>query len=108
MSFLLTLMFPWNQIYTYNEDGPTIENEQFLERIYWNGSKRSTDIQDGSIYLYNVTFNDSGTYRCFFNRILFFDNYRHNDIISKVVHLTVVAKGTMKSTAVLYSYCISL
>ncbi|MEQ2191864.1 hypothetical protein XENOCAPTIV_003552 [Xenoophorus captivus] len=68
-----------------------------MDRIDWNGSKRSNDIQDASIYLLNVTFNDSGTYRCFFNRILTYDNYEYNDIINKVVHLTVVAKGTMPS-----------
>lgn len=87
---------PGPQIYTY-KNGPTIEHEQFLERIHWNGSKRSTDIQDASIYLFNVTFNDSGTYRCFFNRALFYDNYEYNTVVSKVVHLTVVAKGRCAS-----------
>lgn len=80
------------QIYTYN-NGPTIEHDQFLERITWRGSKRSSDIQDASIYLFNVTFNDSGTYQCFFNRALFYDNYEYNTVVSKVVHLTVVGKG---------------
>lgn len=84
------------QIYTYNEYGATIESEQFSDRVDWNGSKRSNDIQDASIYLLNVTFNDSGTYRCFFNRVLFYDNYEYNTVVSKVVHLTVVAKGMMK------------
>ncbi len=93
----------WHQIYTYNENGPTIENDNFMDRVDWNGSKRSNDIQDASIYLLNVTFNDSGTYRCFFNRILFYANYEYNTVVSKVVHLTVVAKGMMKSTAVSYN-----
>lgn len=82
------------QMYTYNEDGPTIESDQFVDRVDWNGSKRSRDIQDASIYLLNVTFNDSGTYRCFFNRILSYENYEYNDVVSKVVHLSVVGKGT--------------
>lgn len=82
------------QMYTYNEDGPTIESDQFEARVDWNGSKRSRDIQDASIYLLNVTFNDSGTYRCFFNRILSYENYEYNDVVSKVVHLSVVGKGT--------------
>ncbi|KAM9385670.1 sodium channel, voltage-gated, type I, beta b [Pholidichthys leucotaenia] len=81
-------------IYTYNEDGPTIESDFFIDRIDWNGSKQSNDIQDASIYLLNVTFNDTGTYRCFFNRMLFYSNYEHSTIVSKVVHLTVVAKAT--------------
>ncbi|XP_003969287.1 sodium channel, voltage-gated, type I, beta b [Takifugu rubripes] len=86
-------------IYTYN-NGPTIEHEQFLERIYWNGSKRSNDIQDASIYLFNVSFNDSGTYRCFFNRALFYDKYEYNTVVSKVVHLTVVAKATRETASI--------
>ncbi|XP_068188761.1 sodium channel subunit beta-1-like [Antennarius striatus] len=87
-------------IYTYNEYGPAIENERFQDRVDWNGSKRSNDIQDASIYLLNVTFNDSGTYRCFFNRILFYSNYEYNTVVSKVVHLTVVAKATRGTASI--------
>ncbi|KAI3358125.1 hypothetical protein L3Q82_003129 [Scortum barcoo] len=87
-------------IYTYNENGPTIESDNFMDRVDWNGSKRSNDIQDASIYLLNVTFNDSGTYRCFFNRILFYDNYEYNTVVSKVVHLTVVAKATRGTASI--------
>ncbi|CAK6971572.1 sodium channel subunit beta-1-like [Scomber scombrus] len=88
------------QIYTYNENGPIIENDQFMDRVDWNGSKRSNDIQDGSIYLLNVTFNDTGTYRCFFNRILFYENYEYNTLISKVVNLNVVAKATRGTASI--------
>uniref|UniRef100_A0A3Q0SQC6 Sodium channel regulatory subunit beta-1 n=1 Tax=Amphilophus citrinellus TaxID=61819 RepID=A0A3Q0SQC6_AMPCI len=87
-------------IYTYNEEGPTIEHDQFLDRVDWNGSKRSNDIQDASIYLLNVTFNDSGTYSCFFNRILFYDNYEYKDVVSKVVHLSVVGKATRGTASI--------
>lgn len=88
-------------IYTYNEDGGTVEHDHFTERVDWNGSKRSNDIQDASIYLLNVTFNDTGTYRCFFNRILFYDNnYEYNTVVSKVVHLTVVAKATRGTASI--------
>lgn len=87
-------------IYSYDENGPTVEHELFMDRLDWNGSKRSMDIQDASIYLLNVTFNDSGTYRCFFNRILTYDNYEYNDIIDKVVHLTVVAKATRGTASI--------
>ncbi|XP_031696167.1 sodium channel subunit beta-1 [Anarrhichthys ocellatus] len=90
----------WHQIYTYNEEGPTIESDNFMDRVDWNGSKRSPDIQDASIYLLNVTFNDSGTYQCFFNRILFYDNYEYSTTISKVVHLTVVAKATRGTASI--------
>lgn len=94
------------QIYTYSETGPMIEHEQFYERVDWNGSKRSNDIQDASIYLLNVTFNDSGTYQCFFNRILTYERYRYKDVIGKVVHLTVVGKG--RRTSVLGRCCTRL
>ncbi|XP_040909958.1 sodium channel, voltage-gated, type I, beta b [Toxotes jaculatrix] len=87
-------------IYSYNEDGPTIESDQFTDRVDWNGSKRSNDIQDASIYLLNVTFNDSGTYRCFFNRILSYENYEYNTVVGKVVHLTVVAKATRGTASI--------
>ncbi|KAM3595881.1 uncharacterized protein V6R79_004533 [Siganus canaliculatus] len=88
-------------IYSYKDGGPTIEHEHFMERVDWNGSKRSTDIQDASIYLLNVTFNDTGTYRCFFYRILSYDNnYEHHTVVSKVVHLTVVAKATRGTASI--------
>ncbi|KAM6904066.1 sodium channel, voltage-gated, type I, beta b [Lycodopsis pacificus] len=87
-------------IYTYNEEGPTIESDNFMDRVDWNGSKRSPDIQDASIYLLNVTFNDSGTYQCFFNRILFYDNYEYSTTVNKVVHLTVVAKATRGTASI--------
>ncbi|XP_023250624.1 sodium channel subunit beta-1 [Seriola lalandi dorsalis] len=87
-------------IYTYNEDGATIESDHFMDRVDWNGSKRSNDIQDASIYLLNVTFNDSGTYQCFFNRILFYENYEYNTIVSKVVHLSVVAKASRGTASI--------
>ncbi|XP_026203187.1 sodium channel, voltage-gated, type I, beta b [Anabas testudineus] len=87
-------------IYSYNEYGPIIEHEQFLDRLDWNGTKRSNDIQDASIYLLNVTFNDTGTYRCFFNRILFFDNYENISLVSKVIHLSVVAKATRGTASI--------
>lgn len=81
------------QIYTYNEYGQNIEDDQFLDRVDWNGSKTSNDIQDASIYLLNVTFNDSGTYRCLFNRRLLYGRYEYDTNVIKLVHLTVVAKG---------------
>lgn len=87
-------------IFTYNEDGPTIENEHFMDRVDWYGSKRSNDIQDASIYLVNVTFNDSGTYQCFFHRILFYTSYEYNTVVSKVVHLNVVAKATRGTASI--------
>ncbi|XP_029976758.1 sodium channel, voltage-gated, type I, beta b [Salarias fasciatus] len=87
-------------IYTYNDQGGTVEHDDFMDRVNWYGSKRSHDIQDASIYLVNVTFNDSGTYTCFFNRILFYDNYEYSTVITKVVHLSVVAKATRGTASI--------
>lgn len=91
----LVTMSLFHQIYDYNEEGPTIIDERFEDRLDWNGSKKSTDIQDASIYLFNVTFNDSGTYRCFINRILTYPAYEYQTQITKIIHLTVVAKGVV-------------
>ncbi|XP_053717318.1 sodium channel, voltage-gated, type I, beta b [Synchiropus splendidus] len=88
------------QIYTYIEGRPSIEHDQFIDRLDWNGSKRSNDIQDASIYLSNVTFNDSGTYRCFFHRNLVYENYEYNTEVSKVVHLHVVGKATRGTASI--------
>ncbi|XP_020562899.1 sodium channel subunit beta-1 [Oryzias latipes] len=89
------------QIYSYNEGVATIEHIDFSERIDWNGSKRSNDIQDASIYLLNVTFNDSGTYQCFLYRTLSYDNnFQKRVIVGKVVHLTVVAKATRGTASI--------
>lgn len=90
----------FNRIYTYNDGSATIEHDDFIDRVDWNGSKRSSDIQDASIYLLNVTFNDSGTYQCFLNRVLFYTSYEYTTIVSKVVQLTVVAKATRGTASI--------
>ncbi|XP_067111848.1 sodium channel subunit beta-1-like [Osmerus mordax] len=92
--------YDFAHIYDYNEEGPTIVDERFEDRLDWNGSKKSTDIQDASIYLFNVTFNDSGTYRCFINRILTYPAYEYQTQITKIIHLTVVAKATRGTASI--------
>ncbi|XP_029022150.1 sodium channel, voltage-gated, type I, beta b [Betta splendens] len=87
-------------IYSHDESGSSIENDQFMERLDWVGTKRGRDIQDASLYLLNVTFNDSGVYRCFFYRTLFYENYENVSHISKVVHLSVVAKATRGTASI--------
>ncbi|XP_029519689.1 sodium channel subunit beta-1-like [Oncorhynchus nerka] len=87
-------------IYNYDEEGPHIVDERFEERVDWNGSKRSQDIQDASIYLFNVTFNDSGTYSCHFHRLLTYEFYEYQTVVSKLVHLKVVAKATRGTASI--------
>ncbi|KAL0962593.1 hypothetical protein UPYG_G00342200 [Umbra pygmaea] len=87
-------------IYEYDEEGPHIIDERFEERLDWNGSKRSMDIQDASIYLFNVTYNDSGTYSCKFTRLLTYTFYEYETSVTKVVHLTVVDKATRGTASI--------
>ncbi|XP_062265724.1 sodium channel, voltage-gated, type I, beta b [Platichthys flesus] len=87
-------------IYTYGSGIATIEHEDFIDRVDWNGSKSSNDIQDGSIYVLNITFNDTGTFRCYFNRILIYPNHEYSTLVSKLVHLTVVAKATRGTASI--------
>lgn len=68
-------------------------DDRFVDRLAWNGSKKTDDVQDGSIYILNVTFNDTGTYRCFFDRTLVFPNYEYRTNATKFITLTVVGKG---------------
>ncbi|XP_056596856.1 sodium channel, voltage-gated, type I, beta b [Triplophysa dalaica] len=77
-------------IYTYDGESPNIIHEQFQDRIQWHGSKKTFDLQDATINLLNVTFNDSGTYVCIFNRILKYEHYEFPTIVKKNFTLTVV------------------
>ena len=86
------------QIYNYDEEG-SIKSFQFEDRLDWFGSRQSNDIQDASIFLTNVTFNDSGTYRCRVNRLLTYEFYEYQTKIFKEVNLTVVGKGTKGFTS---------
>jgi len=89
----------FEHIYTYDEEG-LVKSGQFEDRLDWFGSKQSNDIQDASIYLTNVTFNDSGTYRCRVNRLLTYEFYEYQTKIFKEVNLTVVAKATRGTASI--------
>ncbi|XP_010903660.1 sodium channel, voltage-gated, type I, beta a isoform X2 [Esox lucius] len=89
------------RIYSYEEEVGVIEDERFYDRLDWNGSKKTTDLQDGSIYILNVTWNDTGTYRCFFNRILTFPSYEFTTNATKIVHLNVVPRLTRGMASIL-------
>lgn len=71
----------------------------FTDRLDWLGTKNS-DVQTGTIYLHNVTFNDTGTYRCTFHRTLFLSVYNEHVTVEKDVELSVVAVGKAGSTCV--------
>uniref|UniRef100_A0A673HAT7 Sodium channel regulatory subunit beta-1 n=1 Tax=Sinocyclocheilus rhinocerous TaxID=307959 RepID=A0A673HAT7_9TELE len=81
-------------IYSYDGEACSIIDERFQDRVEWHGSRNTLDLQDASVDLLNVTFDDSGAYHCIFNRVLGYKHYEFSTIASKVVHLTVVGKGT--------------
>uniref|UniRef100_A0A3B3SDQ5 Sodium channel regulatory subunit beta-1 n=1 Tax=Paramormyrops kingsleyae TaxID=1676925 RepID=A0A3B3SDQ5_9TELE len=89
------------QIYSYEDETATIMDERFDDRLYWNGSKKTTDLQDGSIFILNVTFNDTGVYRCFFERILTYNDYEFHTNATKFIHINVVAKATRGMASIL-------
>ncbi|PWA28234.1 hypothetical protein CCH79_00018564 [Gambusia affinis] len=95
---LLCFLF---QLYEYEEKRGDILDPRFEERLDWNGSKNTEDLQDGSIYILNVTFNDTGTYRCTFRRTLIYTNYNFENYTTKLIHLHVVPKLTRSMASIL-------
>lgn len=89
-------------IFSYDGENELIRDERFDSRLEWIGSRRTLDLQDASIYINNVTFNDSGVYQCLFNRRLFYEVHIHETKATKFVKLTVVPKA-MRGTASIVS-----
>uniref|UniRef100_A0A671KMG9 Ig-like domain-containing protein n=1 Tax=Sinocyclocheilus anshuiensis TaxID=1608454 RepID=A0A671KMG9_9TELE len=96
-SFIFTCEQFTQGIYSYDGEASSIIDERFQDRMEWHGSRNTLDLQDASVDLLNVTFDDSGAYHCIFNRVLGYKHYEFSTIASKVVHLTVVGKGTDES-----------
>ncbi|XP_030637889.1 sodium channel, voltage-gated, type I, beta a [Chanos chanos] len=89
-------------IYSYgNMYGVITDLERFGDRLDWNGSKNTLDLQDGSIYILNVTYNDTGTYRCHFDRTLTFPSYEFQTNATKFITLNVVGKATRGMASIL-------
>ncbi|XP_006012690.1 sodium channel subunit beta-1 [Latimeria chalumnae] len=80
-------------IFSYRDKTADILSEQFDNRLFWNGSKNTEDLQDLSLFIANVTFNDTGTYRCTVDRTLNYANYEHKINKTIEIHLNVVPKG---------------
>ncbi|XP_066499592.1 sodium channel, voltage-gated, type I, beta a isoform X2 [Hoplias malabaricus] len=91
----------FTHIYSYADRVGTVTDERFENRLFWNGSKNTLDLQDGSIYIHNVTFNDTGTYRCYFDRLLSFEYYEFRTNTTKKINLSVVAKATRGTASIL-------
>ncbi|XDV40711.1 hypothetical protein PO909_009738 [Leuciscus waleckii] len=91
----------FTHIYSYGEMSSYILDDRFDQRLAWNGSKKTDDVQDGSIYILNVTFNDTGIYRCFFDRMLYFPYYQSRSNATKIIILTVVGHATRGMASIL-------
>uniref|UniRef100_A0A8C8DRU7 Sodium channel, voltage-gated, type I, beta a n=1 Tax=Oryzias sinensis TaxID=183150 RepID=A0A8C8DRU7_9TELE len=72
---------PLFQIYRYQNQRGEIMDPRFEDRLAWNGSKGTDDLQDGSIYILNVTYNDTGTYTCYFTRTLTYNYYEGSSLV---------------------------
>ncbi|XP_077467760.1 sodium channel regulatory subunit beta-3 [Stigmatopora argus] len=88
-----------NPIYKYEGDAPTALDGPFKGRLVWNGSQ---DLQDLSISIVNVTYNDSGVYECHVLRVFEFDSFAPSALVVKNITLKVIEKASRDATA-LYS-----
>lgn len=87
-------------IFHYSHPTADILHKDFSGRLEWQGTQ-SSDIQTGAVYMHNVTFNDTGTYRCTFHRTLFLSLADEHVTVEKEVELTVVAEANRELTAVI-------
>ncbi|KAM9309594.1 sodium channel, voltage-gated, type I, beta a [Pholidichthys leucotaenia] len=92
----------FSPLYSYEERGEVID-PRFLDRLDWHGSKGTRDLQDGSIYIRNVTYNDSGTYFCIFDRLLIYtkNNFEFKKTANKTITVKVVPKMTRGMASIL-------
>ncbi|XP_067305662.1 sodium channel subunit beta-1 [Pseudorasbora parva] len=88
-------------IFQYEYPISTIRHEKYEGRLEWQGTLWTKDVQIGAISIHNVTYNDTGTYRCTFHRTLYLSIHKEHVIISKEVELTVVEKANPELTAVI-------
>ncbi|RVE63137.1 hypothetical protein OJAV_G00164630 [Oryzias javanicus] len=88
-------------IYSYEDVQGEILDPRFYERLAWNGSKNTRDLQDGSIFILNVTDEDKGTYTCIFRRKLIYDHYGFDTETNKTIELEVVDRLTRGMASIL-------
>uniref|UniRef100_A0A3Q2Q2T6 Sodium channel regulatory subunit beta-3 n=1 Tax=Fundulus heteroclitus TaxID=8078 RepID=A0A3Q2Q2T6_FUNHE len=90
----------FRHIFHYDHPAAAVLHEDFSDRLEWQGTLNG-DVQIGAVYIQNVTFNDTGTYRCTFHRTLFLPLQLENVVVEKEVELTVVAVANRELTAVI-------
>ncbi|XP_033851716.3 sodium channel subunit beta-3 isoform X1 [Acipenser ruthenus] len=69
----------------------------YKDRLIWNGSR---DFQDVSVFLINITLNDTGRYTCRIRRYLNFEIHRHTTETEKYIDLLVTEEAGEDFTAV--------
>uniref|UniRef100_A0A672MAH5 Sodium channel subunit beta-1-like n=1 Tax=Sinocyclocheilus grahami TaxID=75366 RepID=A0A672MAH5_SINGR len=90
-----------SRIFQYEYNNPIILHENFEGRLEWKGTMGTKDVQIGSVFIHNVTYNDTGTYLCTFHRTLYLPLNEEHVVISKEVELTVVENANPELTAVI-------
>lgn len=104
------LCFP-DQIFHYDHPRASVLHEDFSSRVDWHGTE-DPDVQIGAIYVHNITFNDTGTYRCTFERTLFLPQADQRVTVEKDVELTVVTVGkgalTWQRATFVFLFCFFL
>ncbi|XP_072249618.1 sodium channel, voltage-gated, type I, beta a [Leuresthes tenuis] len=88
-------------LYIYENRVGEIKDPRFYDRVLWRGSNKTNDLQDGSIYILNVTYEDMGTYHCIFERTLIYTNYEYQINITKIINLNVVPRFTRGMASIL-------
>ncbi|XP_056619533.1 sodium channel subunit beta-1-like isoform X1 [Triplophysa dalaica] len=88
-------------IFQYEYPLPTVLHEKFEGRLQWHGTMGTKDVQIGAIFIHNVTYNDTGTYRCTFHRTLYLPPGEKHVTIIKEIELTVVEEANPELTAVI-------
>ncbi|XP_035019063.2 sodium channel subunit beta-1 [Hippoglossus stenolepis] len=91
----------FSPLYGYKNQYGLIMDSRFYKRLDWKGSKHTNDLQDGSIFISNVTYNDTGTYECIFNRTLNYYNHEYPTITKKIITIKVVPQFTRGLASIL-------
>ncbi|KAM7383068.1 hypothetical protein PAMP_002751 [Pampus punctatissimus] len=90
----------FRHIFHYDHPNADILHEDFSDRLNWRGTQ-DNDIQIGAVYISNVTFNDTGTYRCTIHRTLLLPKYNQHITVEKQVELSVVVEANKELTVVI-------
>lgn len=84
-------------IFKYEGSGPGDIEEPYKGRLTWNGSQ---DLQDVSIIIQNISYNDSGVYECEIVREFEFGFFTPSFSNTKNITLIVKEKATDDTTAI--------